>query len=57
MLAALSPGAYSTASLTVGGALEVHGGAAARFSGLLGANTVKVDVGGIIHAAGIKAAD
>jgi T5SS/PEP-CTERM-associated repeat protein len=52
LLAALSPGAYSTASLTVGGKLEVFGGAAARFTGSLGAATVKVDSGGTIHAAG-----
>ena len=43
LLAALSPSAYSTASLTVGGTLEVHGGAAARFTGSLGASTVKVN--------------
>ena len=52
LLAALSPGAYSTASLTVGGAFEVQNGGAAYFSGMLGANTVKVDLGGTIHAAG-----
>ena len=52
LLAALSPGAYSTASLTVGGTLEVHGGAAGYFTGSLGAATIKVDAGGWIDAAG-----
>jgi T5SS/PEP-CTERM-associated repeat protein len=56
LLAALSPAAYSTASLTIGGTLEVQGGAAARFTGSLGANTVTVDTGGVIDAAGTLAA-
>ena len=52
MLAALSPSAYSTASLTVGGTLDVQSGATAYFTGALGANAVQVDAGGAIDAAG-----
>jgi len=52
LLAALSPSAYSTASLTVGGTLDVQSGATAYFTGALGANAVQVDAGGAIDAAG-----
>jgi T5SS/PEP-CTERM-associated repeat protein len=52
LLAALAPSAYSTASLTVGGTLEVSNGGAVYFTGSLGASTVTVDTGGTIHAAG-----
>src|SRR5262249_14598069 len=48
LLAALSPSAYSTASLTVGGTLEVMSGGNAFFSGALGAQTVQVDAGGAL---------
>ena len=45
LLAALAPSAYSTASLTVGGTLEVPAGGTARFTGTLGAPIVQVDAG------------
>ena len=45
LLAALAPSAYSTASLTVGGTLEVAAGGTARFTGTLGAPIVQVDAG------------
>jgi T5SS/PEP-CTERM-associated repeat protein len=50
LLAALSPSAYSTASLTVGGTLDVAGNA--YFSGMLGAAAVIIDSGGAIHGDG-----
>jgi T5SS/PEP-CTERM-associated repeat protein len=50
LLAALSPSAYSTASLTVGGTLDVGGNA--YFSGMLGAAAVIIDSGGTIHGDG-----
>ena len=51
LLAALTPGAYSTASLTVGGTFEVQSGGAAYFSGMLGAAAV-VNSGGTIRGNG-----
>jgi len=45
-------GAYSTASLTIGGTLEVHSGGAAHFTGALSANAVTVDPGGAIAGGG-----
>ena len=48
LLAALSPSAYSTASLTVGGTLEVLSGGTAFFSGALGASAVTIDLGGAL---------
>ena len=52
MLAALAPSAYSTASLTVGGTLEVQNGGSAYFTGSLGAGAVVIDSGGEISGAG-----
>ena len=52
LLAALAPGAYSTASLTVGGTFEVQGGAAAYFTGSLGARAVTIDNLGAISGDG-----
>jgi hypothetical protein len=49
LLAALSPSAYSTASLTVGGKVEVQSGATAYFTGAFGANAVQVDAGHGLH--------
>src|SRR5262249_38928715 len=48
LLAALSPSAYSTASLLVGGTFEVMSGGNAFFSGALGAQTVQIDAGGAL---------
>src|SRR5215831_4129992 len=56
LLAALSPSAYSTASLTVGSTLEVLSGGNAFFSGTLGAQTVQVDAGGALVGNGTVAA-
>jgi T5SS/PEP-CTERM-associated repeat protein len=50
LLAALAPGAYSTASLTVGGALAVQG--TAFFTGSLSAGAVAVAGGGAITGDG-----
>ena len=50
-LAALSPNAYSTASLTIGGALSVQTGSSAYFSGTLAANTIN-NAGGTIRGNG-----
>ena len=55
LLAALSPSAYSTASLTVGGTLEVMSGGNAFFSGALGAQTVQIDLGGALIGNGTVA--
>jgi len=52
LLAALAPAPYSTASLTIGGTLEVHSGGAAHFTGALSANAVTVDPGGAIAGGG-----
>jgi len=52
LLAALAPSAYSTASLTVGGTLEVSNGGAVYFTGSLGAGAVTVDSGGAISGDG-----
>ena len=52
LLAALAPSAYSTASLTVDGALEVLSGGTARFSGSLGGSTVRIDSGGAVRGNG-----
>ena len=51
MLAALSPNAYSTASLTIGGALSVQTGSSTYFSGTLAANTIN-NAGGTIRGNG-----
>jgi T5SS/PEP-CTERM-associated repeat protein len=51
LLAALSPNAYSTASLTVGGALSVQSGSSTYFSGTLAANTIN-NAGGTIRGNG-----
>ena len=56
LLAALAPSAYSTASLTVGGALEVLSGGTARFSGSLGGSTVRIDSGGAVSGNGTLSA-
>ncbi len=53
LLAALAPGAYSTASLTVGGTFAVRSGAAAYFSGMLGAAVI--DNAGAIRGDGTLA--
>ena len=50
-LAALSPNAYSTASLTIGGALSVQTGSSTSFSGTLSANTIN-NAGGTIRGNG-----
>ena len=51
LLAALSPNAYSTASLTIGGALSVQTGSSTYFSGTLAANTIN-NTGGTIRGNG-----
>ena len=56
LLAALAPSAYSTASLTVDGALEVLSGGTARFSGSLGGITVRIDSGGAVRGNGTLSA-
>ena len=50
LFAALSPSAYSTASLKIAGALDVQSGGAAYFSGTLGA--AGIDNAGTIRGAG-----
>ena len=52
LLAALSPDAYATATLTIGGALEIESGGTAWFSGDLSAAAVKVDGDAVISGAG-----
>jgi T5SS/PEP-CTERM-associated repeat protein len=52
LLAALAPGAYSTASLAIGGTLEVLNGGAAFFTGSLSAGAVTIDNGGAIDGDG-----
>ena len=52
LLAALAPSAYSTASLTIGGTFEVQSGAAAYFTGSLGARAVTIDTLGAISGDG-----
>jgi hypothetical protein len=56
LLAALAPSAYSTASLSIGGALDILSGGTAHFSGALGANTITIDSGGAISGNGTLAA-
>ena len=56
LLAALSPSAYSTASLTISDTFEILSGGAARFTGSLGSPTVKVDSGGVLSGDGTLAA-
>ena len=56
LLAALAPGAYSTASLMIGGTLEVLNGGAAFFTGSLSAGAVTIDNGGAIDGDGTLAA-
>jgi T5SS/PEP-CTERM-associated repeat protein len=51
LLAALSPNAYSTASLTIGGAFSVQSGSSTYFSGTLAANTIN-NAGGTIRGNG-----
>ena len=51
LLAALSPNAYSTASLTIGGTLSVQTGSSTYFSGTLAANTIN-NTGGTIRGNG-----
>jgi T5SS/PEP-CTERM-associated repeat protein len=51
LLAALSPNAYSTASLTIGGAFSVQTGSSTYFSGTLAANTIN-NAGGTIRGNG-----
>ena len=43
LLAALTPSAYSTASLTIGGTLEMLSGGATYFTGSLSAGAVTID--------------
>jgi T5SS/PEP-CTERM-associated repeat protein len=52
LLAALAPSAYSTASLTIGGTLEVLSGGATYFTGSLSAGAVTIDTGGAITGDG-----
>ncbi len=52
LLAALAPSAYSTASLTIGGTLEVLSGGAAYVTGSFGAGAVTIDSGGAIRGDG-----
>jgi T5SS/PEP-CTERM-associated repeat protein len=52
LLAALAPSAYSTASLAIGGTLEVLNGGAAFFTGSLSAGAVMIDTGGAITGDG-----
>ena len=56
LLAALSPSAYSTASLIIGDTFEILSGGAAHFTGSLGSPTVKVDSGGVLSGDGTLAA-
>ncbi len=56
LLAALAPGAYSTATLTVGGTLQVWDGGVVRSSGALAAAAVDVNGGGTISADGTLSA-
>jgi T5SS/PEP-CTERM-associated repeat protein len=56
LLATLAPSAYSTASLTIGGTLEVLNGGAAFFTGSLSAGAVTIDNGGAIDGDGTLAA-
>ncbi|HZB55936.1 MAG TPA: hypothetical protein VE527_20055, partial [Reyranella sp.] len=51
LLAALSPNAYSTANLTIGGAFSVQTGSSTYFSGTLAANTIN-NAGGTIRGNG-----
>ena len=51
LIAALSPNAYSTASLTIGGTLSVQTGSSTYFSGTLAANTIN-NTGGTIRGNG-----
>ena len=51
LLAALSPNAYSTASLTIGGAFSLQTGSSTYFSGTLAANTIN-NAGGTIRGNG-----
>ncbi len=51
MLAALSPNAYSTANLTIGGALSVDTGSSTYFSGTLAAASIN-NTGGTIRGNG-----
>jgi T5SS/PEP-CTERM-associated repeat protein len=55
LLAALAPAAYSTASLSIGGALNVASGGSGLFSGSLGAHSITVASGGAIDADGTLA--
>ena len=52
LLAALTPSAYSTASLTIGGTLEMLSGGATYFTGSLSAGAVTIDTGGAITGDG-----
>ena len=52
VLAALTPSAYSTASLTIGATLEVLSGGAAYFTGSLSPGAVTIDSGGAITGDG-----
>jgi T5SS/PEP-CTERM-associated repeat protein len=52
LLAALTPSAYSTASLTIDGTLEVLSGGATYFTGSLSAGAVTIDTGGAITGDG-----
>src|SRR5206468_2927709 len=52
LLAALSPNAYSTATLTIGGTLEILSGGVAHFTGFLESPTVQVDGGGVLSGNG-----
>ncbi len=56
MLAALAPSAYSTASLTVGGTIEIASAGTAHFTGLLAGGAVMVDSGGSLAGDGALAA-
>jgi len=51
LIAALSPNAYSTASLTIGGTLSVQTGSSTYFSGMLAAATIN-NAGGTIRGNG-----
>ncbi len=55
LLAALAPSAYSTASLPVGGTLQVWGEGTVRLTGALGAGYVDIAAGGSISGDGTLA--
>lgn len=52
LLAALSPGAYSSATLSIGGTLDVATGGAVYFTGRLAAPSIRIDGRGLLSGGG-----